>query len=727
MPESIAGIVERVTFHNPDTGWAVLRVQSGRQRGLVTVVGSTPSIYAGEHVTAIGSWVQDRDHGVQFKAESLEVSPPHGRAAVARYLSSGLVKGIGSHFAQKIVDVFGDRTLQVIDESPSFLAEVKGIGPKRIELIRESWRQQKSVRQIMMFLQSLGVGTNRAVRIFKTYGESAIETIRANPYCLATDIWGIGFRTADEMAQKLGIPRDSPARARAAILYILKELSGEGHVGFPEGGVLEQTSALTEIEIDRLRESVAELIRDDEIVCDRTPSEPWLFLRRLHRAECGAAATLVALTRGPHPLPRVDWERAVSWAGAKMQVQLAPAQADAIRQSLRSKVLVVTGGPGVGKTTIVRGIVEIFAAKKLRVALCAPTGRAAKRLSETTGREAKTIHRLLEFDPSSGGFQHDENRPLDFDLIVADESSMIDITLFHSLVRAVSQWACLLMVGDVDQLPSVGPGSVLGDVIRSGAVPVVRLTQIFRQAQSSYIVRAAHSVNAGEMPESAPAGSGDFYYVPAETPGEIIDKILTMVRDRIPAKFGLHPLNDIQVLTPMNRSELGSRALNQSLQAALNPPGPPEVQRFGWTFRVGDKVIQTENNYQREVFNGDIGRVARVQPEDRELVVNFEGKDVSYDFDDLDELSLAYAITIHKSQGSEYPAVVVPLHTQHFLLLRRNLLYTAITRGKKLVTVVGARRALGRAVAQADDSRRYTLLAERLKQESARGTPPGNP
>jgi exodeoxyribonuclease V alpha subunit len=726
MAESVEGIVERVTFHNPDTGYAVLRVQTGPRRGLITIVGNTPSVYAGEHVAGTGTWVQDRDHGLQFKAESLEVSPPAGRAAVARYLGSGLVKGIGPRYAQKIVDVFGDRTLQVIDESPAFLAEVKGIGPKRIELIRESWKQQKSVRRIMIFLQSLGVGSGRAMRIHKRYGESAIDAIRANPYCLATDIWGVGFKTADEMARKLGIPADAPARARAALLYILNELAGEGHTGFPEAGALEQTAALTEIPVDAIRAEADAVVAGGEAVRDPMPGEPWLYLKRLHRAECGAAAALVRLSRGPHPLPRVDIERAVAWAGAKMNVTLAPAQADAIRRSLRDKVLVVTGGPGVGKTTIVRGIVEIFAAKNMRVALCAPTGRAAKRLGETTGREARTIHRLLEFDPSTYGFQHDEDRPLDFDLIIADEASMIDISLFHALVRAVSPWSCLLLVGDVDQLPSVGPGAVLADVIRSGVVPVVRLTQIFRQAHTSYIVRAAHAVNAGETPESAPSGRGDFYTVAAESPAQIVDKMITLIRDRIPAKFGFDAVNDVQVLTPMNRGELGARALNQTLQATLNPPGPPEVQRFGWTFRVGDKVIQTENNYQREVFNGDIGRVSAVRPDERELLVTFDGKTVSYDFEELDELALAYAITIHKSQGSEYPAVVIPLHAQHFLLLRRNLLYTAITRGKKLVTVVGSRWAIGKAVSQTDDTRRSTLLAERLRRE-ADGRAPRNP
>lgn len=716
MPETIGGVIERVIFHNPESGYAVLRVFAGGRRGEVTIVGRMPSVYAGEHVEAIGEWVQDRDHGLQLKADEIKATPPTTQTGVVRYLSSGLVKGIGAGFAQKIVDVFGDRTLQVIDESPSFLAEVKGIGAKRIELIRSSWVEQKSVRKIMMFLQSIGVGTLRALRIHKTYGDGAVEIIRENPYCLATDIWGVGFKTADEMAYKLGVSVDSPLRARAAIRYVLKELSGEGHVGFPEASVLAQTGNLTGIDESILTAAVSSEIDALEIVREKLPEEPWLYLKRLYQAETGAAYTLMQLASGPHPLPRTDIERAIHWAGQKMNVTLAPAQADAIRKSLQKKVMVVTGGPGVGKTTIIRGIVEIFAAKKMRIALCAPTGRAAKRLGETTGREAKTIHRLLEFDPNGGGFQRDESRPLDFDLVVADEASMIDISLFDHLLRAVSPWACLLLVGDVDQLPSVGPGRVLSDVIESKAVPVVRLTHIFRQAEESWIVRAAHAINTGEMPMSAPPGNGDFYFVPTESPAEIIDKVVAMVRDRIPSKYGLNPLTGIQVLTPMNRSELGVRNLNQVMQAALNPPGPPEISRFGWIFRVGDKVIQTVNNYEREVFNGDIGRVTEINMGEHEVIVEFDGKGKSYDFNELDELSLAYAITIHKSQGSEYQAVVIPLHTQHWLLLQRNLLYTGITRGKKLVAVVGSNKALSQAIRQVDTSRRFSLLAERLKK-----------
>jgi len=716
MPEPLSGIIERVTFHNPDSGYAVLRVLGAGRRGIITVVGHLPAVHAGEFLEGEGDWVQDRDHGLQFKATTLRLTPPHTPEGIVKYLASGLVKGIGPHYARRIVEVFGDRTLQVIDESPAFLTEVKGIGPKRIQQIRESWKEQKAVRGIMVFLQSHGIGTARAVRIYKTYGDAAVSTVRENPYRLATDIWGVGFRTADELAGRLGIDRASPLRARAALKYVLQELSGEGHVGFPEAGVIERTADLTQISAEIVRAAVEHEREAGEVVREPQADEPWLYLKPLFMAEVGVARALRNLREGGHPLPAINIDAALKWVEERMGVELAPAQRDAIRRATTEKVLVITGGPGVGKTTLVRGIIEVFAAKKRRVALCAPTGRAAKRLSEATGREAKTIHRLLEYEPGLGGFKRDRDHPLDFDLIVVDETSMVDVVLMNQLLKAVSPWACLVLVGDVDQLPSVGPGAVLGDVIASGAVPVVRLTEIFRQAGESWIVRAAHAVHAGDLPTSAPAGQGDFFVVQAEEPAAIIDKLIEMVRDRIPARFRLDPLRDVQVLTPMNRTELGVRNLNARLQEVFNPPrGQAEVQRFGWTFRVGDKVIQTQNNYQREVFNGDIGRVVAIDEGERALTAEFDGRPVSYDFGELDELALAFACTIHKAQGSEYPAVVIPLHTQHFLMLRRNLLYTGITRGKRLVAIVGSRRALARAVGQADEGRRYSLLADRLR------------
>ncbi len=722
MEQNLTGIIERITFHNPENGFAVLRVQAGGRRGLVTVVGHLASAAAGEHIDAVGEWVQDRQHGEQFKAAALRCIPPATAEGIEKYLGSGLVKGVGPHYARKIVQVFGDRTLQVIDESPSFLKEVKGIGPKRIARIRASWQEQKAVRSIMVFLQSYGVGTGRAVRIFKTYGDAAVEIVRANPYRLATDIWGIGFKTADELAGRLGIDRQSPQRARAALRYTLQEISHEGHVGYPEVGVIERAAALTEISRDILAEAVEAEQQAGELV--REPGEePTLYLKPLFLAELGVARSLTRLAGGAHPLAVRDLSLLLAGVEARMGIQFAPSQREAIERAGRDKVLVVTGGPGVGKTTIVRGILEVFAAQRLRSALCAPTGRAAKRLGETTGREAKTIHRLLEFDPSMGGFRRDTANPLDVDLLVVDEASMVDVALMYSLLKAVPPRACLVLVGDVDQLPSVGPGLVLRDVIESGVVPVVRLTEIFRQAGQSWIVRAAHAVRQGEIPQSAPAGGeGDFYFVEAQTPELVVERLLTLVRERIPKRFGLDPVRDVQVLTPMNRMALGTEALNALLQGVLNPSaGGAEVARFGVTFRAGDKVLQTHNNYQREVFNGDIGRVTAIDEDERELVVAFEGREVRYDFGELDELAPAYALSIHRSQGSEYPAVVIPLHTQHFLMLQRNLLYTGLTRGKRLVVVVGNRKALEMAIQRQEVSARCSLLRQRLRDAVRQG------
>jgi exodeoxyribonuclease V alpha subunit len=726
--EPISGVVERITFHNLDNGYVVLKVRAPKHRDLVTVVGTLSNVVAGEYIEAHGSWVTDRTHGPQFKADELKTTPPHTAQGIAKYLGSGLIKGIGPAYAKRIVEVFGDKTLDVIDQSPTFLSEVKGIGPQRLDRIRRSWQEQKGVRTIMVFLASYGIGTARAVRIYKQYGDNAIELVKSNPYRLTTDIWGVGFKTADELATRLGLPKDSPLRARAAVRYILQDLSTKGHVGFPEHGVVDETMRLTNIAPEVIREAVEAGRQEDELVRDLAPAatpqaaaEEWLYLKPLFLAELGVARAIRALATGDHPLPRIDVEAAVGWVESKMGLDLAPTQREAIEAATRDKVLVITGGPGVGKTTIVRGLIEIFAAKGQRVALAAPTGRAAKRLSESTGREARTIHRLLEIDPILGRFKRDRDNPLDADLLVVDEASMVDVVLMNQLLRAVPPWCCLVLVGDVDQLPSVGPGTVLRDLIDSKVVRVVRLTQIFRQAGASYIVRAAHAINHGQEPESAPNSTGDFFFVEADTPEAVTEKLIAMVRDRIPARFGLDPFRDIQVLSPMNKSELGVNLLNQKLQEVLNPPaaGVRQVERFGRTFRVGDKVIQVQNDYQKEVFNGDIGRITRLDPVDQELVVEFDGREVPYDFNELDELSLAFACSIHKAQGSEYPAVVIPLHTQHYVMLQRNLLYTGVTRGKKLVALVGSRKALYIAVQKQDTAFRYSMLRQRLQAADA--------
>lgn len=734
MPEQLSGIIERVTFHNQNTGFVVLRVQTGGRRGLVTVVGTLAAVVSGEYVEAVGDWVQDRDHGMQFRAVRLQATPPHTPAGLIKYLGSGLIKGIGPTYAKRIVETFKDRTLEVIDSNPDYLSEVKGLGPARIERIARSWQEQKNIRSIMVFLQSHGVGTASAVRIFKAYGDDAIDKVRANPYRLADDVWGFGFKRADELARSLGLAPDAPQRAEAGVRYVLQKLSEEGHVGYPEQGVIEATHAELrneqtghELSPDAIRDAIESVRKQGEIVRDLpnlltesndlATAGPLLFCKPLFLAELNVARAIHQLQQHPHPLPPTDIEAALRWVESCMRVQLADGQREAIRAATREKVLVITGGPGVGKTTIVRGIIEIFLGKSQRVALSAPTGRAAKRLAESTGRDARTIHRLLEFDPTHGQFRRNRELPLEVDLLVVDEASMVDTVLMHQLLRAVPPTACVVLVGDVDQLPSVGPGAVLSELIASGVVPVARLTEIFRQAQSSYIVRAAHAINAGQMPISAEPGSnGDFFFVEANSPESIIDKIITIARDRIPARFGLSPKADVQVLCPVNKTALGTTNLNVELQRALNPPraGVAEVQHNGVTLRVGDKVLQTVNNYDKDVFNGDIGIISSIDTDEQQLLVEFDGRTVTYDFYELDELMLAYAMSIHRAQGSEYPAVIIPVHMQHYKMLQRNLLYTGLTRGKRLVVLVGTRKALARAVSNTEATRRVTLLAARL-------------
>jgi exodeoxyribonuclease V alpha subunit len=715
MAEKLSGTIERVTFHSPDTGYAVLRVVPQGRRGIVTVVGKLISVNEGEHLEATGAWVRDPQHGEQFKADEIRCSAPSTIEGIEKYLASGLVKGIGPKYARKIVEVFRERTLEVIDESPSYLAEIKGVGPKRIAQIRESWKEQKAVRDIMVFLQSHGLGTARAVRIYKTYGDQAVEIVRENPYRLATDIWGVGFQTADQLGGRLGIDRASPQRAQAAVRYALQKLSKDfGHVGCPEEGVIATTAETPDLPEDAIRQAVEDLRREGEVV--REPGNPpWLYLKSLFLAELGVARCIHKLLQAEQPLPPIDVEAAVRRVEEKMGLELAATQRTALHAATRDKVLVVTGGPGTGKTTLVRGILDIFSSQRLRCSLCAPTGRAAKRLCETTGREAKTIHRLLEFEPAIGGFKRTAVHPLETDLLVIDESSMVDVNLMYQLLRAVPKHACVVLVGDANQLPSIGPGSVLTDLIGSGVVNVVRLTHIFRQASQSWIVRAAHAINEGEMPESAPpGGKGDFYFIESDNPSVIVDRIITLVRERIPQRFGLDPVRDVQVLTPMNRSELGTRSLNLELQKALNRCDGPAVERFEWSFRVGAKVMQTQNNYNRDVFNGDVGQVVRIDELAREVVVDYDGREVPYSYGELDEITLAFAKTVHKAQGSEYPAVVIPLHTQHYMMLQRNLLYTAVTRGKQLVVVVGSRQALEMAITNRDTSKRCSMLRERL-------------
>ena len=717
MSETLNGFIERVTYYNPENGFAVLRVKVKGRDDLVCVVGNTTSVTAGEHVEASGRWVIDRQHGQQFKADGLTTTHPASAAGIEKYLASGAIRSIGPKFAAKIVSVYKERTLEIIESYPDMLLHIKGIGQGRLQRIRHSWEEQKEVRKIILFLAEHGITSGRAVRIYRTYGHESIAKIKENPYQLADDIHGIGFKTADELAAKLGIDRNSPYRARAAVQYTLQDLASQGHCGYPEPGVVEHAIKLVEIDRTIIEEAVQTVVREGSVTRESVEGEPWLYLASLYRAEVGLAQSVGRIASAtPHRLPHIELEKALAWVEQRLGIQLAAGQQEAIRQACQHKMLVITGGPGVGKTTLIRSILEIFSAKELKCVLAAPTGRAAKRLAETTGRTAKTVHRLLEFDPAKGEFKRNQDNPLTGDLFVLDETSMVDVVLGHQVLRAIPSEACVILVGDVDQLPSVGPGSVLADLIASNVLPVVRLTEIFRQASQSRIITAAYAINHGQMPNlSTPAELTDFYFVESNEPEEIQDVIVRLVKERIPTRFEFDPKSDIQVLTPMNRSLLGTRNLNQVLQEAINPgDGDPEVQRFGWTYRIGDRVIQTENNYDRDVFNGDLGIVEKINRIEQTMSVNFEGQPVEYDFGDLDELSLAYVLSIHKSQGSEFPCVVIPIHTQHYLMLQRNLLYTAVTRGKQLVVLVGTKKALGMAVRRADTSQRYTALRKRL-------------
>ena len=713
--EVLAGLVERVTFHNPDNGFCVLRTRARGHRDLVTVVGRVAMVAPGEWITASGAWVNDRTHGPQFNARFVRTAAPSSVTGIQKYLGSGMIRGIGPIYAKKLVSAFGEKVFDVIEVEPERLREVPGIGPVRAQRITDAWAEQKVVREIMVFLHNHGVGTARAVRIYRTYGADAVEVMSENPYRLARDIRGIGFRTADAIAMKLGIEKTAMVRVRAGIGYALTEAMDEGHCGLPEAELGPQAAHLLEVPDDLIRTALERELADGAVVADTVAGAPCIFLAGLYGAERAISRRLLELAAGSPPWPAIDPEKALPWVEGKTGLALAGGQADAIRVALSSKAAVITGGPGVGKTTIVNAILRILSAKGVRFLLCAPTGRAAKRLSEATGFEAKTIHRLLEVDLRKGGFRRDLDNPLTCDLLVVDETSMVDVSLMRGLLAAVPPGAGILIVGDVDQLPSVGPGQVLADIITSGAVPVIRLTEVFRQAARSRIVTTAHGINRGVIPDLArPEGESDFYFVRAEDPETAVARIVELVRARIPRRFGFDPLRDVQVLCPMNRGGAGARSLNIELQAALNPAGERRVERFGWTFAPGDKVMQVQNDYDREVYNGDIGLVADVDPDTGELTARFEGRDLVYAFGELDALVLAYAATIHKSQGSEYPAVVIPVLTQHYAMLKRNLLYTGITRGKRLVVLVGQKKAVAIGVRDTSGRRRWSKLGEWL-------------
>src|SRR5215470_11941615 len=720
--EVLAGLVERVTYHNAENGFCVLRAKVRGYRDIVTVVGHAAIIAAGEWITAAGDWVNDRTHGQQFKARFLRTSAPTSADGIEKYLSSGMIRGVGPIYAKKLVRAFGEKVFDVIETMPERLREVDGIGPVRAASILAAWAEQKAVREIMVFLHSHGVGTARAVRIFKTYGADAVQLMSHNPYRLARDIRSIRFTTADAIAMKLGIEKTAMTRIRAGISYALTEAMNEGHCGLPTDELAPLAEKLLEVPVELVRTALGLELTESNVVADTVGETPCIFLAGLHKSEHAIADRLMRLLHGPLPWPWIDPDKALPWVEARVGFALAESQRSAVKLALASKVLVITGGPGVGKTTIVKAILSILAAKGVRLLLCAPTGRAAKRMSEATGFEAKTIHRLLEVDPKSGGFKRGEDHPLDCDLLIVDETSMVDVMLMQALLKAIPDHAALLIVGDIDQLPSVGPGQVLSDVISSGALPVIRLTEVFRQAAQSRIITSAHRINQGGIPDLAPPGTGsDFYFVSIEQPEVAVQRIIELVKIRIPRRFGLNPIRDIQVLCPMNRGGVGARSLNIELQAVLNPAGDLKVERFGWTFAAGDKVMQIENDYEKDVYNGDIGYIDDVDPNAGEIVASFDGRSVTYGFGELDMLVPAYATTIHKSQGSEYPAVIIPVMSQHYPMLQRNLLYTGVTRGKKLVVLVGQKKAVAIAVRNVSGRRRWSKLSEWLASSQSDG------
>jgi len=706
--EIIEGVLDRLVFSSEASDFIVARLVVPGRREPVTVVGTLPRPRPGETLLLKGQWEFDKRFGEQFRFRHAEARAPSTIRGIEKYLGSSLIKGIGPEMARRITATFGEKTLDLIENTPEKLLKVPGIGKVRAEMISQAFREQKSIREVMLFLQTHDVSPAFAFKIFKKYGQDAIRVVSGNPYCLATEIRGIGFKSADRIAGSLGIDMRSPLRAQAGLLHVLDETQSEGHVYYPRPDLLEKARELLGIDRHTLNESLQQLVNYRQVSIE----EDRVYLWGILNIENSVAARLGNLLVSPRFLPEINMDAALEWIQRRVGIALSPAQKQAVASALDYKVLVITGGPGTGKTTLLRCLIEILEVKKLRVLLAAPTGRAAKRLSEATGREAKTIHRLLEYSPAERGFVRGPDRPLEAEFIIVDEVSMVDISLMNYLLGAVSLQSTLVLVGDADQLPSVGPGNVLGDLVDSGKIPVVRLDTVFRQAGESLIVRNAHRVNQGLLPLKESEGAvADFYLIEKEDPEETLRLIKQMICHRMPERFGFNPVEDIQVLSPMHKGSVGTHNLNRELQSLLNPDGRAVK---GDRFRVGDRVMQTRNNYDKDVFNGDVGKVVSYDPEWEEVKVRFEGREVSYHISELDEITLAYAVTVHKSQGSEYRAVIIPLSTQHYVLLRRNLLYTAMTRGKELVVVLGSPKALQMAVENRIVEKRYTALARKI-------------
>jgi exodeoxyribonuclease V alpha subunit len=735
MSEQLRGTVERVTYYNEENGYSVVRLDVRGQRDLVTIVGNLPEVQPGESLQLEGVWATHQQYGRQFKVEHCEQVLPATIEGIKKYLGSGLVRGVGPVTAARIVQRFGADTLRVLDEEPRRLREALGVGKKRAAAIAQAWEEQKHIREVMVFLGSHGVTTGLAVKIYKTYGDDALTVVQEDPYRLARDIWGVGFKTADKIARDLGLPSDAPSRVQAGVAYALSQQADEGHVYAPEPDLTKEAAELLEVSAELVADAI-EALDTEEIVRRETlnhssppqggteggytlKEEHAVYLTPFYYGEVGVTNRLRALVESPAtrllPFRSVDWDNLLRQVTRDSEIELSPQQHEAVQAALTHKVTVLTGGPGTGKTVSVRTVIGALEAMGCRYALCAPTGRAAKRLSEATGRPAKTVHRMLEYSPLDG-FRRNEENPLEVDCLIVDESSMLDLLLTNHLLKAVDPSAHVLFVGDIDQLPSVGAGDVLRDVIGSGRAAVVRLTTIFRQAANSGIVVNAHRINRGEFPILNEFD--DFYFFSKEDPEEAADLLVDVVQRRIPEKFSFDPVDEVQVLAPMYRGACGVANLNNRLQEALNPASPkkPERRLGGRLFRVGDKVMQIRNNYLKEVYNGDIGRITRVDTEGQTLTVSIDDQPVVYDWGEADELMHAFAVSVHKSQGSEYPTVVIPMLTQHYLMLQRNLFYTGITRAKQLVVLVGTRRAIAIAVKNAKVRERHSGLSVRLRE-----------
>jgi exodeoxyribonuclease V alpha subunit len=721
----LEGQIERITYVNEETGYTVAKLMVSGSSEPVTIVGNLIAPTPGEMLKLRGAWLTHPKFGKQFKVTSHQTSVPATVAGVKKYLGSGLIKGIGPVMASRIVKKFGEKTLLVIDQNVDELHKVEGIGQKRIQMIEKAWKEQKEIRDVMIFLQGYGVSPTYATKIFRKYGSESISVVSKNPYRLAMEIFGIGFLTADRIAQKIGFTKDAPARSEAGILYVLNQLSEEGHVYYPYEQLIEKGMQILEMEKNIIVQAIATIAFQGRIVIEDLnqdlevfqPNNKAVYLKQFHVCETGVAHHMGRLIGSPKSIRKIDAGKAVQWVQGKIGLNLAPKQVEAVMTASQEKVMVITGGPGTGKTTIINALTRIYRQLGAKVLLAAPTGRASKRMTEATGYPARTIHRVLEFNPQKMGFQRDQDHPLEVDVLVLDETSMIDTTLMYHLLKALPSQATLIMVGDVNQLPSVGAGSVLKDVITCARVPVVELKEIFRQAGQSRIVVNAHRINSGLMPELTVKKGHleDFYFIEQDEPEQALGTVVELVCERIPKRFRYDPIDQIQVLSPMHKGLLGTESLNRHLQEALNP-SKQELTRGGRAFRLKDKVMQIRNNYEKEVFNGDIGKITSIDLESQEVTVTYEGVPARYEASELDEIVLAYAISVHKSQGSEYPAVIIPILPQHHLLLQRNLIYTAVTRAKKLVVVVGSKKALATGIRNDRIMRRYTYLSERLKR-----------